>query len=170
MEKKLNTKDFWAVTQISWITCLSASPSSCRRAGGERLVRLHWWRTQDASRSKGCSDKIGDREVWRGAAGTYSQTGTDLSLLLSASVCCSPDKQQKWKSTFCWFPKWDFQAWLSYNIIKELEVVLSRVWFQAASGSDRGALVRKQKIKFVNCTWLKENQKTWVIFPNSSLP
>lgn len=112
----------------------------------------------------------GDAGIWRGAADTCSQTGTDLNLLLSASVCCSADKHENQKTTFCCFPNRNFPAHLSYNMIKELEVVLSRVWFQAAVRSDRGARVRKQKTKFVNCTWLKENKKKGVIFPDSSLP
>lgn len=54
--------------------------------------------------------------------------GTELNIPLNASVSCATDKQGKWKTTVCC----NFQAQLSYNIIKELEPVLSRVRFQTA--------------------------------------
>lgn len=65
--------------------------------------------------------------------------GTELSVPVDARVCCSSDKQGKWKTTACTY----FQAQLSCNIIKELDSVFSRVGFQTEVRTDRGALVRK---------------------------
>lgn len=129
-EKKLSTKDFWALSSR-----FPKTPSQllCEICQVTLAVK---WRTdlrEDASWSKGCSDKIGDAGVWRGAADSCSQMGTELNIPLDASVCCSADKQGEWKTTACH----NLQAQLSCNIIKELEPVLSRVWFQTAGFKQR---------------------------------
>lgn len=161
-EKKLKMKNFWAC-HLDFPNHLPESISQLlhesRRGEISQVVLSVRWRIdrrKDVSWSKGCSDKIGDVEVWRGGADTCSQMGTELNIPLNASVCCSTDKPGKWKTSACR----SFQAQLSYNIIKELEPVLSRVWFQTAELGQTEDSEKTENQVLINCTWLKENQKT----------
>lgn len=171
-KKKLNTKNFWACRPdfLNHLPeCISQILHESRRGEVSQVtlaVKQRIDLRKDASSSKGCSDKIGNVEVWRGGADTCSQMATELNIPLNANVSCITDKQGKWKTTMCC----NFQVQLSYNIIKELEPVLCRVRFQTAELSRTRSSSEKVENQVCKLYLTEGKTKNWVIFQNFSLP